>query len=91
MVAPETRPQQVNRFLGRDLGDEYVFYDAGGEQVHVLNATARQIYLLCDGSHTVREIVQALASDYGLDESAAREDAVRAIESLATLGLVSLS
>jgi len=91
MVAPETRPQRLDRFLGKDLGDEYVFYDAAGEQVHVLNATARQIYLLCDGSHTVQQIVQALVSDYGVDEATARDDAVRAIESLAALGLVSLS
>ena len=91
MVAPETQPQQLDRFLGKDLGDEYVFYDAAGEQVHVLNATARRIYLLCDGSHTVQQIAQALVADYGIDESTARDDAAETIQRLEALGLVSLS
>ena len=91
MVAPETRPQQLDRFLGKDLEDEYVFYDAAGEQVHVLNSTARKIYLLCDGSHSVQEIARVLVAEYEIDESTAREDAVQTIQRLEALGLVSLS
>jgi len=91
MLAPETRPRQLDRFLGKDLGDEYVFYDAEGEKVHVLNATARRIYLLCDGTHTLQEIVQALVADYGIAEPMARDDAVETLERFADLGLVSLA
>ena len=91
MVAPETRPMQTDRFLGKDLGDEYVFYDAEGEKVHVLNATARRIYVLCDGSHTVQEIVQALVADYGIEESMARDDAAETLRRFAELELVSLA
>jgi len=34
------------RPAGKDGENEFVFYDAAGEQVHVLNATARRVYLL---------------------------------------------
>jgi len=89
-VAPETRPQQLDRFLGKDLGDEFVFYDAAGEQVHILNSTARKIYMLCDGSHTMQEIIQTLIADCEIDEATARGDADETIQNLAALGLVLL-
>ena len=47
---------------GTDLGDEYLFYDRDNDRVHVLNATAREIFLLCDGSRTADEIAAELAS-----------------------------
>jgi hypothetical protein len=91
MVAAETRPRQLDRFLGTDLMDEYVFYDAAGEQVHVLNATARRVYLMCDGSHTVEQMVQAFVAEYEIEEPTARADIDETLRRLEELGLVSLS
>lgn len=91
MVGPEARPQRLDRYVGMDLGDEYIFYDSAGEQVHILNATARQIYLLCDGERTLQEIAGALASDYEIDESTAFDDTAEILNSLSGLDLVSLS
>ena len=91
MVAPEARPQQLDRFLGKDLGDEYLFYDATGEQVHVLNATARKVYLMCDGSHTVEEMVRAFVAEYEIDEPTARADIDETVRRLEQLGLISLA
>jgi len=82
------RPRPSNRFAGRDLGDEYLFYDAGGEQVHVLNGTAREIYLLCDGERTVATLAARYAERYGLDEVAARRDVDEVLKRLAELDLV---
>ena len=74
----------------RDLGDEYLFYDREGDQVHVLNGSAREIFLLCDGSRTVEEIAEAFSKEYEADAGAARQDAGRIIRELADLGLLSL-
>ena len=82
------RPSPAAR-EGRDLGDEYLFYDRDGDQVHVLNGTARQIFLLCDGARTTAEVAEAFSKEIPQRESA-RRDAERILGELADLGLISL-
>ena len=84
----DSRPQTAAGVLGRDLTDEYLFYDPNTEQVHVLNATAREIYLLCNGRTSVLEIARALVERYGVDEALARRDVERTVDRLIELGLV---
>ena len=84
----ETRPHATSGVLGKDLGDEYLFYDSANERVHVLNATARVIYLLCDGRASVREIVQRFRAQFAVDDSTARRDVEETLEQLHALGLV---
>ena len=77
---------------GRDLGDEFLFYDCDQDQVHVLNGSAREIFLLCDGTRTVTEVAIAFSKRQGaIDELTARQDAERIIGELADLGLLGLA
>jgi PqqD family protein of HPr-rel-A system len=71
---------------GRDGGDQYFLYDRSNEEVHVLNATAREIYLLCDGSRTPQQVAAALAEKYGVDEATARRDTELTLRELSELG-----
>jgi PqqD family protein of HPr-rel-A system len=87
MVSLESRPHATS-ILGKDLGDEYLFYDAAREQVHVLNATARAIYLLCDGNASVREIVDRFGARFAVDGGTARRDVEETLDRLRSLGLV---
>ena len=84
MSDPQSRP--VAKAEGRDLGDEYLFYDRDGDRVHVLNDTAREIFLLCDGSRTAGEVATAFAAKHEAAE--ARDDALRVLEDLARLGVI---
>ncbi len=76
---------------GRDLGDEYLFYDNDRDQVRVLNGSAREIFLLCDGIRTVAEVADAFSKQCGAEAAAARGDAEEIIRELADLGLLSLN
>ena len=87
MLSPDSRPQATG-ILGKDLGDEYLFYDSAHEQVHVLNATARAIYLLCDGNVSVREIVDRFGARFAVDDRTARRDVEETLDRLRSLGLV---
>ncbi len=75
----------------RDLGDEYLFYDRDRDQVHVLNGSAREIFLLCDGIRSVAQVAEAFSKPYRTDAPEARQDAERIIRELADLGLLSLN
>jgi pyrroloquinoline quinone biosynthesis protein D len=87
----DARPRQVPGILKRDLGTEYVFYDAGGERFHVLNETARDIYLLCDGSRTVHDIARVLTTTRDIDLATATRDTREAIDEMARIGVLRLS
>jgi hypothetical protein len=82
------RPIQVAKEQGKDLEDEYLFYDRDGERVHVLNATAREIYLLCDGTRTEQEVAAEFGKKYELDEDTAEKDTSQIIGELVDLGVI---
>ena len=88
---PDDRPRKTARYMVKDLADEVLFYDAEGEKIHILNATSREIYLRCDGRHSVNDLVQALVSNFEIDEATAREDTIEVLERLIDLKIVSLS
>jgi pyrroloquinoline quinone biosynthesis protein D len=87
----EARPGPVPGVLQRDLGTEYVFYDEDGERFHVLNETARDIYLLCDGSRSIRDIARTLAETRAVDQDTASRDTQDAVGRMVQLGLLVLS
>ena len=86
-----TRPRRLNTVEQKDLGDEYMFYDAMGEEVHVLNGIAREIYLLCDGEHSVEDLVRDIVDRYEVDEETASRDVDDLLQKLIDLRLLSLS
>ena len=92
MSGIEGRPQPaaLPGITSKDLGEEYLFYDKSGNRVHVLNGTARCIYLLCQGDRTVDEVIAEVVTLYEVDSATARDDARETIESLVRLGLLTL-
>lgn len=91
MAVPGARPRPATNLLGKDLEEEYAFYDKRGDAVHLLNATAREIFLLCDGSRSAEEVARALAERFGVDDETAKQDASLTINRLIELGILTLS
>ena len=90
MATLATRPRRRHTVEEKDLGDEYMFYDAQGEKVHVLNGIAREIYLLCDGEHSVADLVKDIVDRYEVDEETASKDVDALLQQLTELELLSL-
>jgi pyrroloquinoline quinone biosynthesis protein D len=88
VMQPGNRPRPVKGVLGKDLGDEYLFYDSDGDEVHTLNGPAREIYLLCDGTRTLEEIADAVVESYEIDAETALEDVGSTVERLIGLGFL---
>jgi hypothetical protein len=62
--------------------------DAERNQVVVLNATASDVWRLCDGEHTFDEIVALLASTYQSDPGVLRDDVRTTIDQLVEEGFL---
>ncbi len=86
----EDRPIKTDRFLVKDLADEMLLYDSEGGEVHVLNTTMREIYLLCDGRHSIEDLASSLVAEFEIDEQTARRDTFAVLERLVDLEIVSL-
>lgn len=93
MLSTERRPTQLadDALIARDLGDEYLFYDTSGDRVHVLNGTARAIYILCDGQRSETELAGRFAEMYRIDLTTAERDIKETLERLVELGLIQVS
>ena len=57
-----------------DVKGDISLYDASQERVLVLNGTASDVWLLCDGEQTVGRIVELIAAAYGRDPATIREE-----------------
>ena len=63
-------------------------YDAKREQVVVLNATASDLWRLCDGEQTLEEIVDLLASAYQTEPTVIRPDVEKTVADLVEAGFL---
>ena len=77
--------QQV---LETEIDGEISLYNPANERVTVLNGTASDVWLLCDGEHTASEIKQLLASSYQIVEAEISDDVERTITQLRESGLI---
>lgn len=61
----------------RQSDTENVVYDPSSETVHMLNATAMAIWVLCDGETDPEEMVEAICELSGLPRDVVIEDVRR--------------
>ncbi len=88
MISADARPRPTTQTEGRDLGDEMLFYDRNGDQIHILNGTAREIYLLCDGSRSIDDVAASMVVKYEIPAADARQDVEETVDRLIGLGLL---
>lgn len=78
----------VPQILETEIDGDISLYNPSTEQVTVLNGTASDVWLLCDGEHTCEEIKGLLASSYQVDTAEISDDVERAIDLFRESGLL---
>lgn len=71
------RPTRKADVWLRQSDTENVVYDPSSETVHMLNATAMAIWVLCDGETDPEEMVEAICELSGLPRDVVIEDVRR--------------
>ena len=56
------------------VGQEAILHDRRNGRAHVINESAAQIWELCDGQHTLDQIVSAFAGAYALSAADVQAD-----------------
>ena len=86
----ESYPAPSEQARGRRLEHEAVVVLPDKGQVKVLNEVGAQIWMLADGSHTVREIVSAVCREYDVPPTEAEADTLKFLAELQQKGLIVL-
>ncbi len=82
-------PRARKDLVLQEVGEEGLLYDREGAMVHILNRTALHAWRLCDGRHTVDEIVEALVSAFsGAEATRVRRDVEKMLAGLLERGLL---
>ena len=66
-------PEQSTDLKIFDADDGYTVYHRERDTVHFLNHTAVLLLELCDGEHSIPEMVEILEKGYGLDNPPEKE------------------
>ncbi len=80
------KPSRQGVFLGEE--DEKFYVAKTEEEVYELSALAYYVWLLCDGEHTVEEMVTKMSQDVQVSEEEVIEPLVIALDSLSHAGLI---
>ncbi|MCF6158277.1 MAG: PqqD family protein [wastewater metagenome] len=58
------KPVRKEGVFTQDIGREALLYGVRGKAFHVINSTARLIWELCDGEHTIEDMEQAVRENF---------------------------
>lgn len=83
------RPVRKMDILAKDLDGETLLYDDTEEAIHVLNPTAKLVWELCDGEHTVEDIERKIRESFSVAEDYdVMRDIQRTMETFIAKGLL---
>lgn len=85
----QDRPARNPQVWLRQAGAENVVYDPARESVHVMNATAVAIWVLCDGETAPTEMIDAICQLSGLPYEVVQEDVLRILTEFDEAGIIS--
>ena len=84
-----SRPIRKSEITVKDIGGETLLYGNNQKILHVLNSTAKVVWDLCDGQHSLTEIEQALRSNFSVPvDHDVMVDIEKTIESFASKDLL---
>ena len=84
-----SRPVRKPDITVKQVGSEVIVFGRADKEIHVLNATAKLIWDLCDGKHTVEEIEASIRSRFSVPpESNLTEDIQKTLRVFDQKGLL---
>ena len=87
-LGPESRPIRSDRVLAQQVEGVAVLLSLDDGWYYQLNAVGSVIWDLCDGTHAVAEIGQAVYAQFATSPERAQADVAAFVESLVADGLV---
>ena len=84
-------PAAAERVEVRPMGCDALVHDPVNRKVHVLNASAAEIFALCDGTRTLEDIASEMSARTGEPRERMLHDVQRALQQFADLEIIRYS
>ena len=81
-------PHKKAGVMAQQVLDEMVLYDGNTEMGYSLNASARSIWDLCDGSRSLATICDTIAGELEIEATMLHDDVRTTVSELLKLGLL---
>jgi hypothetical protein len=88
-MTQEIFPTRKTSVVAREVENECILYDPDAKMVYVLNATARDIWNLCDGNHDLEQIALKIFEEYDIEMGVLQKDIPMIVSDLNRIGLLS--
>jgi hypothetical protein len=87
-AARRIRPRQRQNLDTYKVADEMVVLPPEGDRIYALNASGRDVFTLCDGGHSLADIIGELRSRFAAEDAVLTADVSAALFDLQALDLV---
>jgi pyrroloquinoline quinone biosynthesis protein D len=87
-MGPERFPRQRERILAQRMDDTLLLLDPHGGQYFALDEVGVRVWGMCDGAHSVAQMVALLAAEYDAPAATIEADVVELLAELASEKLV---
>ena len=82
--------RKENHCVWRVVGEEVIILSDHSRKIHVLNEVAAEIWKLCDGTKSLKDIVSVITEEFDVDTETADRDVTEFIENMCRLNLLVL-
>lgn len=91
MTTLQQFPKPHAQTAGRVFEGEAVLILADTSEVNVLNGVGSRIFELCDGEHSVEQIVNTIVTEYNVTQEEAMNDVTTFIDDLVQQNILTVS
>lgn len=88
MLTLDSRPCTDLKVVSRLIENESVLVQPHLGKIKVVNEVGSAIWQLCDGQHSVGQIIEAICQQYDIEAQQAETDALQFLSTLAERGLI---
>jgi Coenzyme PQQ synthesis protein D (PqqD) len=83
-----SRPRRGASVVTQRARDALVLLDLASGRYYTVEGAGDRVWDLCDGQHTLRDIIAAVSDAYGVEVATVRADSIELLEHLQAVGLV---
>jgi hypothetical protein len=81
-------PRQNPRVIAQPNGEDILLFNPANGMLRQANASGRLVWSMCDGEHSLDDIVHELTAIYDVDPDTVRKDVLDLISALSTAGFL---
>jgi Coenzyme PQQ synthesis protein D (PqqD) len=88
MMNLQSCPQRNEQVIAQKASSDFLLFDMNDGNYYSLNEVGCRIWELCDGNHSIAQIVESLVAEYDVPAETLTKDAWELIEKLRTGKLI---